>query len=80
MPYIAVYCRILPYIIIYYRILLYITLIRNRSLLTKSVEIGGRAGGVTGVSRNIGRRIGGVTEVSRNSTPPLNLSFCEIGL
>ena len=39
----TVYCRTLPYI----------ALIRNRSLLAKSVETGGRAGGVTGVSRDI---------------------------
>jgi hypothetical protein len=31
----------------------YIALIRNRSLLAELVEIGGRAGGVTGVSRDI---------------------------
>ena len=49
---IAVYCRILPYIVVYYRTLSYIALIRNRSLLAKSVEIGRRAGGITGVSRN----------------------------
>ena len=38
----------------------------NRSLVTKLVEIGRRAGGITGVSRN--------------STPPLNSSFYKIGL
>ena len=49
---IAVHCRTLPYIVVHYRILSYIALIRNRSLLAKSVETGGRAGGVTGVSRD----------------------------
>ena len=39
---------------------------RSRSLVVESVEIGGRAQGIT--------------EVSRNSTPLLNLSFYEIGL
>ena len=39
---------------------------RGWSLVTKLVEIG--------------RRMQGVTEVSYNSTPPLNLSFCEVGL
>ena len=66
LPYIAVYCRTLPYIVVHYRTLSYIALIRNWSLLAKLVEIGGRVGGVTGVSRD--------------STPPLNLSFCEMGL
>ena len=51
----------MPYIVIHYYILLYIALIRNRSLLTKLVEIGRRAGGITGVSRN--------------STPPLKLKL-----
>ena len=42
----------MPYIAVYYRILSYITLIRNRSLLAKLVEIGRRVGGITGVSYN----------------------------
>ena len=52
LPYIAVHCRTLPYIVVRYRTLSYITLIRNRSLLTELVEIGGRVGGVMGVSRD----------------------------
>ena len=42
----------LPYIAVHYRTLSYIALIRNWSLLAESVETGGRAGGVTGVSRD----------------------------